>query len=111
MKRPGLSVTGRLDLQTRGEESDFAGRLRPPVEEVRAGFPKILVGEAEFTVRPSVAGRWRPLEAGGWGLDVEWDLGLNFIRDFRHRPGDDRTAFVGSLQVLLETPRAFLPLD
>lgn len=109
--RPGLSVALRLDVQARGEESDFAGRLRPPIEEVRAGFPKILVGETERTIRPAVSGRWHGALGGGWSLDAGWDLGVNVIQDYRHAPGDDRTEFVGRIRILLETPPGFLAID
>lgn len=108
--RPGLVLRPRLDVQVKGEGT-FRDRLRPPKEELPT-FPEILVGEAETTVRPALAGRWRPeVLGGGWSLDLEWDLGVNVIRDFGHEAGDDRTAFVGELKAVIQTPRAFVGLD
>lgn len=110
MGRPGLTVRPRLDLQALGERSDFTGDLRPPADEL-PDFPRVLAGEAELTVRPSVNGRWLPATLGDWGLELSWDLGVSFVRDADHVAGDDRTEFVGSVRAVVRTPRAFLPLD
>ncbi|MDP2471025.1 MAG: hypothetical protein Q8W45_07620 [Candidatus Palauibacterales bacterium] len=98
--RAGLWVQPRLDIQIRGE-GDLRQERPPP--ETLPEFPKIIVGDAETTIRPSVAGIWR----AGWRfpLEVKWDVGVNFIQDYANTPGDNRTEFVGSVGVLLRTPR------
>ena len=97
--KAGLWIRPRVDLQVRGE-GDFR-ELRP--DPVPPGFPTILVGQKELTLRPSIAGAWR---AGtDFPVELEWDLGVSFIRDYRNVPGDDRTDFVGSVGLLLRTPR------
>lgn len=104
--RPGgLLLRPRLDIQVLGE-GDFR-QLRPPGDEL-PDLPRILIGEAELTVRPAVAGRWR--SGGAFPLDLEWDLGVNFIDDVRHQAGERRTEFVGSLRLVVETPPALFPL-
>lgn len=110
MGRPGLTVRPRLDVQALGERSDFTGDLRPPADRL-PDFPRVLAGEAELTVRPSVNGRWRPATLGDWGLELTWDLGVSFVRDVDHVAGDERTEFVGNLRAVLQTPRALLPLN
>ncbi len=95
----GLSIRPRLDIQLRGE-GDFR-ELRPEV--LPPDFPKILIGRTEFTIRPSVAGRWR--SGTRFPIDVRWDLGINFIQDYRNAAGDNRTEFVGNVGVLVRTPR------
>lgn len=110
MGRPGLVVRPRLDVQALGERSDFSGDLRPPGEEL-PDFPRVLVGEEEVTVRPSVNGRWRPATLGDWSVELSWDLGVSFVRDADHVAGDDRTEFVGDLRAVVRTPRALLSLD
>ncbi len=59
--------------------------------------------DAETTIRPALAGSWR----NGWRfpLEVKWDVGINFIQDYRNVLGDNRTQFVGNVGVLLRTPR------
>lgn len=109
LARPGLTLRARLDVQARGERSDISGNLRPPSDSI-PDFPLILVGETERTIRPSLSGRWHRPAGGGWAVDLDWDLGVSFIQDYRNRTGDDRTAFVGRIRLLLETPRAFLGL-
>jgi hypothetical protein len=61
------------------------------------------VGDPETTLRPAVEGRWR--SAWRFPLEVEWDVGLNFISDYANQAGEDRTEFVGSVSVRLLTPR------
>lgn len=108
--RPGLVLRPRVDLQVKGEGT-FRGRLRPPSEQL-PDFPNILVGQAETTLRPALAGRWRPgALGGGWSLDLSWDLGVSFLRDFGNVEGDDRTAFVGEVKAMLSTPDLLVPLD
>lgn len=110
MGRPGLTVRPRLDVQALGERSDFTGDLRPPADQL-PDFPRVLVGETELTVRPSINGRWRPAAQGDWGLELSWDLGVNVVRDVSHVAGEHRTELVGSVRAVLRTPRALLPLD
>lgn len=107
--RGDLLLRPRLDLQIKGE-GDFHRQLRPPSDQLPA-FPRILVGTVERTLRPSLSGQWRPGRVRGWGLDVDWDLGLDWIRNYEHIPGDDRTDFVGTFGVTLETPRGVLGID
>ena len=99
---PGLSLRPRLDLQMRGEESEFRGRLRPGGSGLE-DFPGILVGRHETTLRPSLGGRWRTGDR--WGVEVTWDAGLNRIRHLRHQQGEHRTTFVGGARVSIEAPR------
>jgi hypothetical protein len=98
--RAGLWLQPRLDIQVKGE---FDLRRDRPPPETLPNFPHILVGEAETTVRPALAGAWR----SGWRvpLEVKWDVGVNFIQDHANTAGDNRTEFVGSVGVLLKTPR------
>ena len=97
----GLWLAPRLEVQLRGE-GDFR-ELRPPGDEL-PDYPRILVGQSETTVRPSVAGRWR--SGGRFPVEIEWDLGLNLVRDYRNVPGDDRTEPVGRIEARIATPRA-----
>ncbi len=96
----GLWLRPKLDVQVRGA-FDIRDD-RPPPEDL-PGWPRILVGDAETTFRPTLEGKWR----ADWRfpLEVDWDLGVNFISDYANVPGDDRTEFVGSLAVRLLTPR------
>lgn len=98
--RAGLWLQPRLDIQIAGE-GDLRQERPPP--ETLPDFPSILVGETETTIRPAIAGRWR----NGWRfpLELTWDLGINFVQDYANRAGDDRTEFVGSVGLLLRTPR------
>lgn len=99
----GLWLAPRLEVQVRGE-GDFR-ELRPPAEEL-PGYPRILVGQSETTVRPSLAGRWR--SGGRFPVEIEWDLGLNVVRDYRNVAGDDRTEPVARIEARIATPRALL---
>jgi hypothetical protein len=96
----GLWLRPKLDLQIRGA-FDIRDD-RPPPEELPT-WPRILVGDPETTLRPAVEGRWR--SAWRFPLEVEWDVGLNFISDYANQAGEDRTEFVGSVSVRLLTPR------
>ena len=95
-----LWLRPQLDLQVRGA-FDIRDD-RPPLEAL-PDWPRILVGDAETTVRPALAGRWR--SEWRWPLEVEWDVGVNFISDYANQPGDNRTEFVGNIAVRLRTPR------
>ncbi len=99
----GLWLRPKLDLLRKGE-GDFR-ELRPDAETgfIPPGFPRILIGEVETTIRPALAGRWRT--GGRFALDVEWDVGVNLIRDYNHVPGDDRTELVATIGARLSTPR------
>jgi hypothetical protein len=107
--RPGSTLTlmPRLDLQWRGEQR--ITELRPPPDQL-PDFPRILSGITETTVRPAVAGRWRQ-GIGPWWLDAEFDLGVNFVKNYQNQSGDDRTAFVGNVIVRIETPHWSFGLD
>jgi hypothetical protein len=96
----GLWLAPRVEVQVRGE-GDFR-QLRPPGEEL-PDFPRILVGQSETTVRPSVAGFWRT--GGRFPVELHWDLGLNLVRDYRNVAGDDRTEPVGRIEARIATPR------
>ena len=95
-----LWLRPKLDLQIRGA---FDIRDDRPPFEAYPDWPTILVGDAETTVRPAIEGRWR--KDWRWPLEVEWDVGVNFIQDYANVAGDDRTEFVGNIAVRLGTPR------
>lgn len=105
LRRVGLLLRPRIDLQLKGE-GDFRKPRPPP--EVIATLPDILLGEVETTLRPAVAGRWR--SASDPSVDVQWDLGINFIQDHGHVEGVDRTEVVATVRVVVETPRWLLGL-
>jgi len=96
----GLWLRPRLDLQIRGA-FDIRDD-RPPLEDL-SDWPRILVGDAETTLRPALEGRWR--SDWRWPLEVDWNVGVNFISDYANQPGDNRTEFVGNVAVRLRTPR------
>lgn len=104
--RGGLRLRPRLDIQIRGE-GDLREQRPPP--ETLPDYPRILVGQTETTIRPSVAGTWR----SDWRVPVEvqWDVGVNLIQDYRNSAGADRTEFVGSVGILIRTPRWNWGLD
>jgi len=95
-----LTLRPRLQLQAKGE-GDFR-QLRPP-GAVLDTIARILIGDAETTIRPGIAGRWR-INRGSSTIDLEWDFGLNAISDYRNVTGDNRTEFVGTLKAVVETP-------
>jgi hypothetical protein len=96
----GLWLRPKLDLQIRGA-FDIRDD-RPPLDDL-SDWPRILVGDAETTLRPALEGRWR--SDWRWPLEVDWEVGVNFISDYANQPGDNRTEFVGSIAVRLRTPR------
>jgi len=96
----GLWLRPKLDLQFRGA---FDIRDDRPPFEAYPDWPDILVGDAETTVRPALEGRWR--KDWRWPLEVEWDVGVNFISDYANVAGDNRTAFVGNIGVRIHSPR------
>jgi len=97
---PCLWLRPKLDVQVRGA-FDIRDD-RPPIEDY-GSWPRVLVGDSETTVRPALQGRWR--SGWDWPLEVEWDVGVNFISDYQNVTGDDRTHFVGNVAVRLRTPR------
>ena len=105
----GLVLRPRIDLQQKGE-SDMHFPVSPPPDSLPT-YPRILVGQAETTIRPAVSGRWHRDLGKGWDVDLDWDVGVNFIRDYDHQPGVNATALVGLFRVVLRTPRLLLPLD
>jgi len=96
----GLWLRPKLDLQIRGA---FDIRDDRPPPEALPDWPRILVGDAETTLRPALEGRWR----NDWRfpLEVEWDVGVNFVSDYANVVGDNRTELVGNIAVRLRTPR------
>jgi len=96
----GLWLRPKLDLQIRGA---FDIRDDRPPPETLPDWPRILVGDAETTIRPALEGRWRSDRR--FPLEVEWDVGVNFISDYANTRGDNRTEFVGNIAVRLRTPR------
>jgi hypothetical protein len=98
--RAGLWLQPRLDVQVKGE-GDLREDRPPP--DTLPDYPSILVGQTETTIRPSIGGRWR----AGWRfpLELTWNLGVDFIQNYDHLAGDNRTAFVGSAGFTLLTPR------
>lgn len=102
-----LTLRPRLDLQWMGEQ--VITDLRPPPDQL-PDFPRILSGVTETTVRPAIAGRWRqPIRP--FFLDVEFDLGVNFVSNYQNQTGNNRSAFVGNLKVRIETPHWGFGLD
>lgn len=108
--RPGLILRPRLDVQLRGEASEYHGRLRPPAGEL-PDVPRILSGRTETTVRAALAGRWTVAGVRPFEVDLEWDLGVDLIDAYRHDPTDDRSAFVGTVRLVASTPWLRLPLE
>lgn len=108
--RPGLVLRPRVDVQLRGDASEYHGRLRPPTEQL-PDFPRILAGRTEATVRAAVAGRWTLRSERSFEVDLEWDLGVDLIDAYRHDANDDRSAFVGTVRVAASTPWLRLPLE
>jgi hypothetical protein len=105
----GLVLKPRLEIQQRGE-SDMHDFTTPPVDSL-PGYPRIIVGQAETTIRPALAGLWHQDLGSGWAVDLDWDVGVDLIRNFQHVKGDNVAAPVGMVRMLLRTPHAFLGLD
>jgi len=105
----GLVLEPRIDIQQKGE-SDMHSFAQPPGDSL-PGYPRILVGQTETTIRPALAGVWHGGTSGGWAVDLDWDVGIDFIHDFQHVKGASATALVGRLGLQLRTPRLFVGLD
>jgi hypothetical protein len=95
-----LWLRPKIDLQMRGA---FDIRDDRPPEEDLPDWPRILVGAAETTLRPALAGRWRA--PWKWPVELDFDAGVNFISDYDNVPGDNRTEFVGNVGVRINSPR------
>jgi hypothetical protein len=65
----------------------------------------------QFALRAALAGRWTSLSMGPLDLELKWDLGVNVIEAYRHEAGDDRSAFVGIVEMSASTPWLRLPLE
>ncbi|MDP2529208.1 MAG: hypothetical protein Q8W51_05685 [Candidatus Palauibacterales bacterium] len=105
----GLVLKPRIDFQQKGE-GDMHDPLTPPADSLPA-YPRILVGQTETTIRPALAGVWHRGLGRGWSVDMDWDVGVDFIRDFQHVKGRNATALVGVIRVVIRTPRLLLGLD
>lgn len=105
----GLVLKPRIDIQQKGT-GDMHSPYTPPSDSL-PGYPRILVGQTETTIRPALAGVWHQGLGSGWSIDMDWDVGVDFIRDFQHVRGRSATALVGVLRVLIRTPRFLLPID
>lgn len=102
--RPGLALKPRLQLLWSGED------------DLRDAFPEgaffgrdlLLVGVIERTIRPSLGGRWA-LSRGDlpWDLrlEVDWDLGVNFVKNEGNQVSDWDAKGVG--RVVLRARRLF----
>jgi hypothetical protein len=105
----GLVLKPRIDIQQKGQ-SDMHDPHTPPSDSLPS-YPRILVGQTETTIRPALAGVWHRGLGDGWAVDMDWDVGVDFIHDFQHVRGRSATALVGMLRVLIRTPRFLLPID
>ncbi|NIR46580.1 MAG: hypothetical protein GWN99_19220 [Gemmatimonadetes bacterium] len=72
---PNLLLRPQLVLLWKGE----ADITDPWPDDAFTGFPKLLVGVVETTVRPALGGQWT-FSRG----DFRWDLGVNFIENEDH---------------------------
>ena len=91
--RPGLIVKPQVRLAWRGQDD-----LRLPWPPDGYGHDPLLVGTTETTIRPAVAGRWR----FPYG-DVEWDAGLNLIKNQDNVVQGWNAKFVGRVQAVWRT--------
>ena len=105
----GLVLKPRIDIQQKGT-GDFHGVLRPP-DQALPDYPRIIVGQAETTIRPALAGEWHRQIGSGWTVDMNWDVGVNFIRGYQHVKGRNATALVGLFRVMIRTPRLLFGLN
>lgn len=87
-----LVVRPQIHLQWKGEDD-----LRSAwPDSAFSTHPDLLVGQAERTIRPAIAGRWRIGPA-----DIQWDWGVNLIADANHVPGVGETRFEGRIQAVI----------
>lgn len=89
--RGGLVLKPRLDLMWKGD----ADVTDPWPADAFTTYPGILPGLAETTVRPAILGRAR-----WWWADIEWDLGLNMVKNKGNQSAGWDLEGVGRLQVV-----------
>jgi hypothetical protein len=93
--RPGLVLKPKLDFMWKGE----ADLTDPWPGDAFTGYPLLLSGVVEKTIRPALAGRWNL----GWGttrqwtVDGIWDLGVNLVQNRGHVESDWSAEFVGKI--------------
>ncbi len=96
--RSGLVVSPTLDLMWKGED-DITDEFP---EDAFTRPDKLLIGVIEKTIRPAVAGRWfTPRGTLPWQsvvLELEWDLGLNIVKNDDHIVSDWDVEAVGRVQ-------------
>jgi len=86
--RPRLLLQPGLALMWRGE-----GDIREPwPDDAFVGYPGLLVGVVENTIRPYLDGVWH----ARYG-EIRWDLGLNLIKNRNNQPSDWQAEFVGTV--------------
>jgi hypothetical protein len=89
-----LVLRPRLEIMWRGEDD-----IRNPwPENAFTGHDLLLVGTVETTVRPSLSGRW--ISRHG---EVQWDLGVNWIRNLGNQENGWQAKLAGRVQVSLRT--------
>ncbi len=93
---PARRVVLHPQVQVMWKGSDDIRSPWPP--ESFYGHDNLLVGLAETTVRPAVGGRWHLPHA-----DLEWDAGLNLIRNEGNVPAGWKVKGVGRLVMSLRT--------
>lgn len=88
----GLTLTPKLQVLFQGEQTIN----QPLVKTYPDGRPidYILTGNAEQTLRPSLAFRYQK----GRHFRMEGDVGANFIQDVDHQPGEDASRFAGFIK-------------
>ncbi len=92
---PGLLVLKpRLQVMWRGEDDV----RKPWPENAFTGHDLLLVGKVETTVRPSLAGRWVSRHG-----ELQWDLGMNWIKNLGHQESGWQGKFVGRVQLSVRT--------
>ncbi|MDH3571312.1 MAG: hypothetical protein OER89_14180, partial [Gemmatimonadota bacterium] len=89
--RRGLVLKPRLDVMWKGD----ADVTDPWPADAFSTYPGILPGLAETTVRPALLGRAR-----WWWADIEWDLGLNLVKNKDNLSAGWDLEGVGRLQVV-----------
>jgi hypothetical protein len=99
---PGLLLRVNLSAV---QSLTYRAKLLPPSPWEEYSVERIGIGwdKTETTIRPALAGRW--LSGGRIPVELEWDLGVNFITDYDHVAGDDRTELVGTLGLMIRSPR------
>ena len=75
----GLVLKPRVDIMWKGQDNI----TDPWPDNAFVDYPGILVGTVSNSIRPALLGRWR-----AWYADIEWDLGLNFIKNRGNQTSD-----------------------